>query len=108
MNVLLFFVYLFLMAGVTYLIRMLPFTFFKKKIKSRYLRSFLYYVPYTVLAVMTFPAIFYSVDSIPCAIVGTVVGVLLALLGQKLLVVAAGSALAVFLADVLLKYIGAL
>lgn len=105
MNTLYFFLYLFLMAGVTYLIRMLPFTFFKSKIRSRFLRSFLYYVPYTVLAVMTFPAIFYSVDSIPCAIVGTVVGVLLALLGQKLLTVAAGSALAVFLADALIKYI---
>lgn len=105
MNILLFFVYLFVMAGVTYLIRMLPFTFFKKKIRSRYLRSFLYYVPYTVLAVMTFPAIFYSVDSVPCAIVGTLVGIILAALGQKLLTVAAGSALAVFLADVIIKYV---
>ncbi len=103
-STLLFFLYLFVMAGVTYLIRMLPFTFFRKKIRSRYLRSFLYYVPYTVLAVMTFPAIFYSVGSVPCAIIGTLVGIILAALGQKLLTVAAGSAVAVFLADVLIQY----
>lgn len=93
------------MAGVTYLIRMLPLTFFKRKIRSRYVRSFLYYVPYTVLAVMTFPAIFYSVGSLPCAIVGTLVAILLAAFGRSLIVVAAGSALSVFLAELLIKYV---
>ena len=105
MNTPLFFLYLAVMAGVTYLIRMLPFTFFKRRIQSRFIPSFLYYVPYTVLAVMTFPAIFYSVGSIPCAIVGTLVGVVLAAFGRGLLTVAAGSALAVFVTDILIKYL---
>ena len=50
--------YIFVMAGVTYLIRMIPFSFFTKRIKSVMLRSFLYYIPYAVLAAMTSPAIF--------------------------------------------------
>ena len=53
-------IYIFVMAAVTYLIRMIPFTFFRKKIKSRFFRSFLYYIPYAVLSAMTIPAIFYS------------------------------------------------
>ena len=51
-------IYIAVMAGVTYLIRMIPFTFFRKKIKSRFFRSFLYYIPYAVLSAMTIPAIF--------------------------------------------------
>ncbi len=105
MNNLLFFVYLFVMAGVTYLIRMLPLSFFRRKIRSRFIRSFLYYVPYTVLAVMTFPAILYSTGSLTSAAVGTLVGVILALFGRGLLTVAAGSALAVFVTEVLIKYL---
>ena len=53
-----FYVYLLVMAGVTYLIRMLPLVLLKKKITNRFLLSFLYYIPYAVLAVMTVPAIF--------------------------------------------------
>ena len=73
-----FFLYLLVMAGVTYLVRMLPLVFCRRKIKSRFVRSFLYYIPYTVLAVMTFPAIFYATGSLWSAIAGTVVGVALA------------------------------
>ena len=59
-------IYIAVMAGVTYLIRALPFGFFQKKIKSQFLRSFLYYIPYATLSVMTVPAIF-SVTSNPLA-----------------------------------------
>ena len=100
-----FFLYLFVMAGVTYLVRMLPLVFCRKKIKSRFVRSFLYYIPYTVLAVMTFPAIFYATGSIWSAIAGTVVGVALAFFGRSLLTVAAGSAVTVLIAELIIKYL---
>lgn len=50
--------YIAVMAGVTYLVRMLPLTLFRKKLNNRFLRSFLFYVPYAVLTVMTVPAVF--------------------------------------------------
>lgn len=100
-----FFLYLLVMAGVTYLVRMLPLVFFRKKIRSRFVRSFLYYIPYTVLSVMTFPAIFYSTGSLWSALVGTAVGVVLAFLGRGLLTVAAGSAVSVLIAELILTYL---
>lgn len=105
MEVLQFFIYLLVMAGVTYLVRMLPLVFFRKKIESRFIRSFLYYVPYTVLSVMTFPAIFYSTGSIWSATVGAAVAVLLAYFGRGLLAVAAGSAVSVLIVELILKYL---
>ena len=69
-----FFIYLAIMAGVTYLVRMLPFVLVRGRIKSRFFRSFLYYVPYSVLTVMTIPAIFFSTGSILSAAVGAVSG----------------------------------
>lgn len=100
-----FFLYLLVMSGVTYLVRMLPLVFFRKKIRSRFVRSFLYYIPYTVLSVMTFPAIFYSTGSLWSALVGTAVGVVLAFLGRGLLTVAAGSAVSVLIAELILTYL---
>lgn len=76
------------MAGVTYLIRMIPFTAFRKQIKSQFFRSFLYYIPYAVLSAMTIPAIFYSTGDMATAAVGTVVAVLLAYFDLPLIVVA--------------------
>jgi len=81
-------VYVLVMAGVTYLIRMLPFTLFRKKITSPFLKSFLYYIPYAVLSAMTIPAIFYSTGSIPASIAGTVIAVVLAYCRLPLIVVA--------------------
>ena len=104
-EILKFFLYLFVMAGVTYLVRMLPLVFFRKKIKSRFIRSFLYYIPYAVLAVMTVPAIFYSTGSMWSALAGTVVAVLLAFLGRSLITVAAGSALTVLISEIIVKYL---
>lgn len=94
-----FLVYLLIMAGVTYLIRMIPLVFFRKKIKSRFVRSFLYYIPYAVLTAMTFPAIFYSTASLESAIAGTAVAFILAILNRSLIFVAAGASVAVFLVE---------
>lgn len=86
-----------LMAAVTYLIRMLPFTILRKKIKNRFLRSLLYYLPYAILAAMTIPAIFYSTGSIPAAAVGTAVACALAYFDLPLIVVSLAAALAALL-----------
>ena len=100
-----FFVYLLVMAGVTYLIRMLPLVLCKKKIENRFLLSFLYYMPYAVLAVMTVPAMFYATHSVLSAAVGFAVAVLLAYLKQSLVVVAAASCSAVLVAEIILTYL---
>lgn len=97
--------YLFVMAGITYLIRMLPLVLIKKKIKNRFVISFLYYIPYTVLAVMTVPAIFYSTSSPISAGTGFAAAVLLALRGRSLLTVAALSSAVVFIAEWIMKVI---
>jgi branched-subunit amino acid transport protein len=81
-------IYTAVMAGVTYLIRMLPFTFFTKKIKSRFVRSFLHYIPYAVLSAMTIPAIIDSTGSRITAAAGTAVAVVLAYFELPLIVVA--------------------
>ena len=69
--------YIVVMAGVTYLIRMLPLALLRKKLRSRFIKSFLFYVPYAVLAVMTVPAIFESTGSVFSAAVGFAAAVLL-------------------------------
>jgi branched-subunit amino acid transport protein len=89
-------IYIAIMAGVTYLVRMIPFTVFRKKIKSRFIRSLLYYIPYTVLSAMTFPAIFESTGNTVTAVVGTVVALILAYLKQPLIVVALAAAASSF------------
>ena len=83
--------YLVVMALVTYLIRMIPFTLFRKEIKSVFFRSFLAYVPYAVLGAMTFPSIFFATSSLPSAIAGTVVALILAFFRRSLLTVAVGA-----------------
>lgn len=89
-------IYLILMAGVTYLIRAIPFAFFTKKIENRYIRSFLFYVPYAVLSAMTFPAIFYSTGNMVTACLGTAVALILAFFGCSLTTVAITAAVVVF------------
>ena len=91
--------YTFVMAAVTYLIRMLPFVVFRKPIKNRFVRSFLYYVPYAVLGAMTFPAILYSTSNLLSAAVGLSVSVLLAWFGRGLLTVAVSACVAVYLTE---------
>ncbi|MBP3760483.1 MAG: AzlD domain-containing protein [Ruminococcus sp.] len=91
-------IYIAVMAGVTYIIRMIPFTFFTKKIKSEFVRSFLHYIPYAVLSAMTLPAILYSTGDMMTAAVGTVVAVILAYFGCPLIVVALAASLAAYIA----------
>ena len=91
--------YIFVMAGVTYLIRMLPLTLFPKKITNVYIRSFLYYVPYACLTAMTFPAILYATESPVSAFAGLVTAVVFAVKGNSLVTVAGFSCVAVFLAE---------
>lgn len=97
--------YLIIMALGTYLIRMLPLVFFRKKIKSRFIRSFLYYVPYSVLTVMTVPAVFYSTGNIISSLVGVAVAVILAYFKKSLVIVAAGSAFAVLISEIVIRYL---
>lgn len=85
-----------IMALMTYIIRVSPMVFFRKKIENVRVKSFLYYVPYTVLAAMTFPAIFSSTASQVGAIAGCIVAVVLAYLKKGLLIVALGAAATVF------------
>jgi len=80
--------YILVMAGVTYLIRMIPFTLFRRKIMSRFFHSFLHYIPYAVLSAMTVPAIFYSTGSLAASAAGTAVAIALAYWGKPLIVVA--------------------
>lgn len=100
-----FWVYLALMAGITYLIRMIPLVLVKKKIKNKFLISFLYYVPYAVLSVMTIPAIFYSTGSKISAAAGFFTAVLLAYFEKSLVVVAASSCAVVFAIEYIIKFI---
>lgn len=97
------YIYVLVMAVTTYLIRALPLLFFKKPIKSRFLRSFLHYVPVACLTAMTFPAILYATDHMISGIIGLAVAVLLALKNKSLIVVAAASCIAVFLTELVLR-----
>ena len=85
-----------LMAFVTYVIRVVPLAFVRKKIKSRYIKSVLYYMPYAVLAAMTFPYIFYSTGSFYSALIGTVIAIIASAFKQSLIIVALISCVAVF------------
>ena len=86
-----------IMAFVTYLIRVTPMILFKKKIDNERIKSFLYYVPYTVLAAMTFPAIFSSTQSEIASAIGCLVAIVLAYFNKGLLAVALGASGAAFL-----------
>lgn len=91
-------IYIAVMAGVTYLIRMIPLTLVRRQIKSHFINSFLYYIPYTVLSAMTFPAIFNSTGDIITSSVGTVTALILAYVGMPLIVVALAAAGSAYLA----------
>ena len=87
------------MALTTYAVRALPFTAFAGKIKSRFFRSFLYYVPYAVLTAMTLPAILYSTGNIVSAAVGLAVAVVLSIMEKDLMTVALFSCIGVYIAE---------
>ena len=92
------YLYILVVAGVTYLIRVLPLTLIRREIKN----TFLYYVPYVTLAAMTFPAILHATDSIWSGLAALVVGVIVAWFSGNLFLVAASGCLIVFLVELLL------
>ena len=96
------YIYMLIMAGVTYLIRVLPLTLIRKEIKSTFIRSFLYYVPYVTLSVMTFPAIIEATQNPVAAAIAFVVAILLAWFGRSLFQVSVIACIVVFVTELFL------
>ena len=94
--------YILVMAGVTYLIRVLPLTLIRKEIKNRTIRSFLFYVPYVTLAVMTFPAILEATNNMWAGLAALIAGILLAWFGGSLIQVAVLACVVVFVLELIL------
>ncbi len=97
------YLYIFVMAATTYLIRAIPLTLLKKPISNRFLRSFLHYVPTACLTAMTFPAILYATENVISGAIGLAVGILLALKKKSLIIVAVAACAAVFVTEQLLQ-----
>ncbi len=100
-----FWIYLCVMAGVTYLLRMIPLVLIKKKIKNPFLYSFLYYIPYAVLSVMTIPAIFYATEHKASAVIGFLTALVLSYFEKGLVTVAGCSCLAVLIFEAIIFFI---
>ncbi len=98
-------IYLLVCAGVTYLVRMLPMVLVKKEIKNKFVLSFLYYMPYAVLSVMTVPAIFYATSYKLSAVIGFAVAILFAYFEKSLVKVAAFSCIAVLVTELVIMYL---
>ena len=96
------YIYIFIMAGVSFLIRALPMTLFRKQIKSKFVQSFLYYVPYVTLSVMTFPAIVNATQSPISGATALVIGILAAWFGADLFKTAVVCCGTVFLLEIFL------
>lgn len=100
------YIYILVMAGVTYLIRMLPLVLFKKEITSPFIKSFLYYVPYACLAAMTFPAILTATSAgIVSGAAALIVALIVAYKEKSLLTVAVCACAAVFIAERIMEFI---
>lgn len=97
-----FFIYLLILSGSTYLIRTLPFAFFKKPIENKFVKAFLYYIPYSVLAAMTLPAIFYSTGNVASSFVGLSLGCVFAYKGKGLTFVALVSCAGAFFCELII------
>ena len=98
-----FLIYLAVMAGVTYLIRVIPYVAMRKEVKNVFFKSVLYYIPYTVLAAMTFPSALYATGgSVTAAAIGLAAAILVSLKTKNLTVVAVTGCVAVFLAETLM------
>lgn len=94
-------IYIVVMAGVSFLIRDIPFTLFRKEIKNNFIRTFLYYVPYVTLAVMTFPSILKATENSMAALAAFVVGILAAWFGAGLFKVAVLCCATVFVLELI-------
>ncbi len=101
----LFLPYLAVMAGVTYLVRAIPLILIKKKIENKFILSFLHYMPYAVLTVMTVPAVFYATENVISSAAGVTVALILAYFKRGLLTVAVGASGAVLIAELIIKYV---
>ncbi|MDD3173298.1 MAG: AzlD domain-containing protein [Herbinix sp.] len=102
MNIKVAFLAILLMALITYIPRVLPLAIFRKEIKSKYIKSFLQYVPYAVLGSLTFPDILYSTGALTTAVCGTVVALILAYFEKGLVIVALGAIITVYAAGFIL------
>ena len=98
--------YIAVMAIVTYLIRMIPLALVRRKLKSRFIKSFLFYVPYAVLAAMTFPAVFTAANSTVASVIGCAAAVILALKNKSLLTVALSASATVFIVEWIIRLAG--
>ena len=98
--------YILVMALVTYLLRVLPLAFFRKKVTSLFLRSMLYYLPYAVLSAMVIPSVFSSTGNVITAAVGLAAALLLAFFRRSLLTVALGASAVAYLTGLLLQVFG--
>ena len=99
------YLYILVMALTTYLIRALPLTLLKKPIKSRFVRSFLRYVPVACLTAMTFPAILYATEHMVSGAVAMLVGIFLAFKKQSLIVVALATSATLFIVEQVIRFI---
>ena len=106
MNKSIFFIYLAIMAGSTYLIRTVPFVAITKKIENPYIRSFLSYIPYAVLTAMTLPACLFATDYILSASVGILVAIIFAMKNKSLTVVAIAACFSVWICEFVLRFLG--
>lgn len=100
-----FFIYLGVMAGVTYLVRMIPLVAIKEKITNRFVLSFLHYIPYTVLSAMTVPGVLYATGNMSSACVGFIIAVIAALFNRSLVQVAALSCLGVLATELVVNFV---
>mgnify|MGYP002624688863 CR=1 FL=1 len=95
-------IYILIMIAVTYMCKALPLTMIRRRIKSTFIKSFLYYVPYVTLAVMTVPAIINATQSPAAGAAALVIGIILAWTTGNLFIVASSCAVAVFVAELFL------
>ena len=98
-----FYIYILIAAVVTYLLRLIPMLLFKEEIKNNFVRSFIYYVPYATLAVMTFPGIMYDAQFRIAGIIALIVGTILAWRGGSLLKVAISCSVVVYVVELIIR-----
>ena len=99
------YIYILVMAGVTYLIRLLPLLLFSREIKNIYIKSFLYYVPYVTLAVMIFPGILYATGNRWSAFAGFLTALILAYRGNNLFRVSLCACFSVFIVELVQRFL---
>ena len=100
-----FFIYLAIMVAITYLIRAIPFAVINRQIKNKFIRSFLFYIPYAVLSAMTFPSALYITGNMISAAAGLAVAIIFALRGHGLTFVACVSCLAVYITGLIIQFV---